>query len=77
MDAILEIAPQAQAPRRRRLRPSAVGGRYKGKYVGLIGDLGINSFQLSKTITAGEGEAVTTSDRAAQRARGSGSTTWA
>jgi hypothetical protein len=34
------------------------GGRYKGKYVGTIGDIGINSFQLSKTITAGEGGAV-------------------
>jgi len=40
------------------------GGRYKGKYVGSIGDMGINSFQLSKTITAGEGGAVTTSDPA-------------
>lgn len=38
------------------------GGRYKGKYVGTIGDIGINSFQLSKTITAGEGGAVTTND---------------
>jgi 8-amino-3,8-dideoxy-alpha-D-manno-octulosonate transaminase len=38
------------------------GGRYKGKYVGTIGDIGINSFKLSKTITAGEGGAVTTND---------------
>ncbi len=38
------------------------GGKYKGKYVGTIGDIGINSFQLSKTITAGEGGAVTTND---------------
>lgn len=38
------------------------GGKYKGKYVGAIGDIGINSFQLSKTITSGEGGAVTTND---------------
>ena len=45
------------------------GGRYKGKYVGTIGDIGINSFQLSKTITSGEGGAVTTNDAEALRAR--------
>ena len=61
MDAILEIA------HKHKLRvvedcAQCCGGRYKGKYVGSIGDMGINSFQLSKTITAGEGGAVTTSD---------------
>lgn len=61
MDAILEIA------RKRKIRvvedcAQCCGGRYKGKFVGSIGDMGINSFQLSKTITAGEGGAVTTSD---------------
>lgn len=35
-----------------------LGGSYKGKYVGTVGDIGINSFQLSKSITAGEGGAV-------------------
>lgn len=39
-----------------------VGGRYKDKYVGSIGDIGIFSFQVNKTITAGEGGAVVTSD---------------
>jgi 8-amino-3,8-dideoxy-alpha-D-manno-octulosonate transaminase len=63
MDPILEIA------RKHKLRvvedcAQCCGGRYKGKYVGSIGDMGINSFQLSKTITAGEGGAVTTSDPA-------------
>ncbi len=63
MDAILAIA------RKHKLRvvedcAQCCGGRYKGKYVGSIGDMGINSFQLSKTITAGEGGAVTTSDPA-------------
>jgi 8-amino-3,8-dideoxy-alpha-D-manno-octulosonate transaminase len=39
-----------------------LGGRYKGRYVGSIGDIGINSFQLSKSITSGEGGAVVTND---------------
>ena len=39
-----------------------LGGQYKGRYVGAIGDLSINSFQLSKSITAGEGGAVTTNN---------------
>jgi len=39
-----------------------VGGKYKGRYVGTLGDIGINSFQLSKTITSGEGGAVVTND---------------
>ncbi len=61
MDPILEIA------RKHDLRvledcAQCLGGTYKGKYVGSIGDIGINSFQLSKSITAGEGGAVVTSD---------------
>ena len=61
MDPILEIA------RTHKLRvledcAQCVGGRYKGKYVGAIGDIGIYSFQQSKTITSGEGGAVVTSD---------------
>ena len=61
MDPILEIA------RDHKLRvledcAQCVGGRYKGKYVGTIGDIGIYSFQHSKTITSGEGGAVVTSD---------------
>ena len=61
MDPILQIA------RRHKIRvvedcAQCAGGRYKGRYVGSIGDIGINSFQLSKTITAGEGGAVTTND---------------
>ena len=39
-----------------------VGGRYRGKYLGSIGDIGISSFQQSKTITAGEGGAIVTDD---------------
>ena len=40
----------------------SVGASYKGKRVASIGDIGIFSFQISKTITAGEGGAVVTSD---------------
>jgi 8-amino-3,8-dideoxy-alpha-D-manno-octulosonate transaminase len=40
----------------------SVGGRYKGKFLGAIGDMGIYSFQVNKTITAGEGGAVVSSD---------------
>ncbi len=61
MDPILEIA------RKHKLRvledfSQCVGGRYRGKYLGSMGDIGISSFQESKTITAGEGGAVVTSD---------------
>jgi len=61
MDPIMEIA------RKHGIRvvedcAQCCGGKYKGKYVGSIGDIGINSFQLSKTITSGEGGAVTTND---------------
>jgi 8-amino-3,8-dideoxy-alpha-D-manno-octulosonate transaminase len=61
MDPILEIA------RKHKIRvmedcAQCCGGRYKGKYVGSIADIGINSFQLSKTITSGEGGCVTTND---------------
>jgi 8-amino-3,8-dideoxy-alpha-D-manno-octulosonate transaminase len=61
MEPILEIA---RAHKLRVLEDCAqcVGGRYKGKYVGTMGDLGIYSFQQSKTITAGEGGAVVSSD---------------
>jgi len=58
MDPILEIARKHQLLVCEDCA-QCCGGRYKGKYVGSIGDLGINSFQLSKTITSGEGGAVT------------------
>ena len=61
MDPILEIA------RKHKLLvmedcAQCFGGRYKGKYVGAIGDIAINSFQLGKTITSGEGGAVVSND---------------
>ncbi len=61
LDAVLAIA------RKHNLKvledcAQCVGGTYKGRRVGSIGDVGIYSFQVSKTITAGEGGAVVTSD---------------
>jgi 8-amino-3,8-dideoxy-alpha-D-manno-octulosonate transaminase len=61
MDPILEIA------RKHRLKvledgSQSVGASYHGKPLGSMGDIGIFSLQQSKTITAGEGGAVVTSD---------------
>jgi len=61
MDRILAIA------REHRLKvledcAQAVGGAYKGRPLGSLGDVGIYSHQLSKTITAGEGGSLVTSD---------------
>ncbi len=39
-----------------------VGGSYRGKKLGAIGDVGIYSFQVNKMITSGEGGAVVTND---------------
>ncbi len=63
MDAVMSIA------RKRGLKviedcAQAVGASYRGKRLGSIGDIGTYSHQLSKTITAGEGGAVATSDPA-------------
>jgi 8-amino-3,8-dideoxy-alpha-D-manno-octulosonate transaminase len=61
MDQIMKIA------RQRRLKvledcAQSVGATYQGKLLGSLGDCGIYSFQECKTITAGEGGAVVTSD---------------
>jgi len=63
MDRILAVAGKHKI---RVLEDAAqsVGGQYKGKRLAAIGDIGIFSFQISKTITAGEGGAVLTSDPA-------------
>jgi len=42
----------------------SVGASYRGRPLGSLGDIGIYSLQLNKTITAGEGGAVVTSDPA-------------
>lgn len=61
MDRILAVARKRNV---RVLEDSAqtVGGQYKGRRTASMGDIGIFSFQLSKTITAGEGGALVTSD---------------
>jgi 8-amino-3,8-dideoxy-alpha-D-manno-octulosonate transaminase len=40
----------------------SLGARYKGQPVGSLGDIGIYSFQINKTITSGEGGALVTND---------------
>tara|TARA_Y100000590_G_scaffold446052_1_gene579121 strand:+ start:113830 stop:114945 length:1116 start_codon:yes stop_codon:yes gene_type:complete len=42
----------------------ALGATYKGKRLGSFGDLGCFSFNMEKTITCGEGGAITTNDGA-------------
>jgi len=61
MDAIMAIA----RPRGIKVLEDcaqSLGGSYKGKPLGSIGDIGIYSFQIAKTISAGEGGAVVTND---------------
>jgi dTDP-4-amino-4,6-dideoxygalactose transaminase len=63
LDAIMEIA------RRRKLfviedACQAVGGSYKGRKLGTIGDIGAFSFNFYKNMSAGEGGGVVTSDDA-------------
>ncbi|MCL6444396.1 MAG: DegT/DnrJ/EryC1/StrS family aminotransferase [Alicyclobacillus sp.] len=78
MDPIMEIA------RRHRLKvvedtAQACGGRYKGRFLGTIGDVGAFSFQINKVITTGEGGMVVTNDVVTyERARAwhDGARTW-
>ncbi len=61
LDPIMAIA------RKHKLRviedcAQSVGASYKGRPLGSIGDIGIYSLQLNKTITAGEGGAVVSTD---------------
>ncbi len=61
MEPIMEIARKHKVAV---LEDSAqcVGGSYRGRKLGSIGDVGIYSFQINKTMTSGEGGAVVTSD---------------
>ena len=66
MDAIMEIA------RRRKVLViedacQGVGGGYKGRKFGSIGDIGAFSFNFYKNMTAGEGGGVVTNDDAVAR----------
>jgi len=62
-----DTGPVLEIARKHNLRvledfSQCIGGKYQGKYLGSMGDIGISSFQQSKTITAGEGGAVVTND---------------
>jgi dTDP-4-amino-4,6-dideoxygalactose transaminase len=61
MDRILAIA---RGRRGRVLEDCAqsMGASYKGRPVGSLGDVGIDSMQINTTITAGEGGALVTQD---------------
>ncbi len=63
MDRILAIARKANL---RVIEDCAqsCGASYKGRPVGSMGDVNIHSLQINKTITSGEGGAVTTNDPA-------------
>jgi len=63
MDPIMEIARKHNVAV---LEDCAqcVGGSYRGKKLGSIGDVGIYSFQINKMITSGEGGAVVSNDPA-------------
>ncbi len=62
-----DLDPIMALARRRGLKvledcAQSLGGSYQGKSLGSIGDIGIYSFQMSKTISSGEGGGVVTSD---------------
>jgi 8-amino-3,8-dideoxy-alpha-D-manno-octulosonate transaminase len=64
-----DLDPVMSIARKHKLRiiedcAQSVGATYKGRRLGSIGDIGIYSLQLNKTITAGEGGAVVTNDPA-------------
>src|SRR6185503_14132811 len=61
MDRILAIARKANL---RVIEDCAqsVGASYKGRTVGSMGDINIHSLQINKTITSGEGGALTMND---------------
>ncbi len=63
MDPILEIARQHNI---KVLEDAAqcVGGSYRGRPLGSLGDMGIYSHQVNKTISSGEGGSVVTNDPA-------------
>ncbi len=61
MDAIMSLA-RGRGIKVLEDSAQSVGGSYNGKPLGSIGDIGIYSFQLSKTISSGEGGGLVTSD---------------
>lgn len=61
MDAIMAVA-RGRGVKVLEDCAQSLGGSYKGKALGSIGDVGIYSFQIAKTISSGEGGALITSD---------------
>src|SRR5229473_6235926 len=61
MDRLLAIARKADLRVIEDCAQSA-GASYKGRPVGSMGDINIHSLQINKTITSGEGGALTTND---------------
>jgi 8-amino-3,8-dideoxy-alpha-D-manno-octulosonate transaminase len=61
MDAIMNVA-RARGIKVLEDCAQSLGGSFRRKPVGSIGDIGIYSFQIAKTISSGEGGAVVTSD---------------
>lgn len=62
MDEIISIAREKNIPILEDTA-QALGGEYKGRKLGTIGDIGIFSFDFSKPLTTGEGGMVVTNDR--------------
>ena len=60
LDDILDLAAQKNIPLVEDAA-EAFASKYKGKFAGTMGDIGIFSFQATKTITTGEGGMVVTS----------------
>jgi 8-amino-3,8-dideoxy-alpha-D-manno-octulosonate transaminase len=66
---VADLEPILAIARKRGLKviedcAQCVGGSYRGKPLGSLGDIGIYSHQASKTITSGEGGTLVTSDPA-------------
>ena len=62
MDRIVEIA-RARGIRVLEDSAQGVGGQFKGRYLGTIGDIGCYSFDAGKVIITGEGGMVVTNDK--------------
>lgn len=62
MDEIMSIAREHDIPVLEDAA-QAVGGTYKGKFLGTMGDIGIFSFDYGKPLTTGEGGMIVTNDK--------------
>ncbi len=67
LGGLCDLGPILEIARRHKIAvledgAQCVGGSYRGKRLGSLGDVGIYSFQINKMITSGEGGAVVTSN---------------